>query len=334
MSCHLYPLKQSSEKGNQRVKRFIRLLALAVAIVLAIAACSDDKKDTTTTGAGSGSSSQSSATAPKPTITIGAQDFGESKILAEVYKQGLEAKGFTVKIQELGGFRDLEIKAFDGGTINFAPEYAASTLEFLNGKKGEATGDAEETVNLLDKQLETKGLASFLVSNAVDTNALVMTKAKSDQLGIKSLSDLAAKGANLKLGGPADCETNPFCIPGLKKIYNVDLSANFQALETSAIASALDAGSIDVAVLFSTDGRIKANNYVLLDDDKRMLAADNVIPVAKKDLASNKELTDAVDAITSYVTTDALIDMNKRFDVDKEDAAVIAKDFLVKNNLL
>jgi len=86
--------------------------------------------------------------------------------------------------------------------------------------------------------------------------------------------------------------------------------------------------------LFSTDGRIKANNYVLLEDDKHMLAADNVIPVMKKDLASNSDLASAVNAIGKKITTDALIDMNKRFDVDKEDAAVIAKDFLTQNGLI
>jgi osmoprotectant transport system substrate-binding protein len=207
-------------------------------------------------------------------------------------------------------------------------------LEGLNGKKGEASGDVTATVSKLATQLEAKGLAAFKVTNAVDTNAFVMTKAKSDQLGIKTLSDLASKGASLKLGGPADCETNPFCIPGLKNKYNLDMTANFQALETSAVAAALDAGSIDVALLFSTDGRIVANNYVLLQDDKKMLAADNVIPVAKKDLTSNADLTAAVNAISAYITTESLIDMNKRFDIDKEDAAVIAKDFLTKSGLL
>jgi osmoprotectant transport system substrate-binding protein len=295
---------------------------------LAIAACSSDKK--TTAGAGA----SSATTATKPTITIGAQDFGESAILAEIYKQGLEAKGFKVSIQKLGGFRDLEVKAFDGGTINFAPEYAASMLEFLNGKKGEASSDVAATVSKLGTQLDTKGLAAFTTTTGVDTNALVMTKAKADQLGIKTLSDLASKGASLKLGGPADCETNPFCIPGLKKVYSLDLSASFQALDPSAVASALDAGTIDVALLFSTDGRIAANNYVLLQDDKHMLAADNVIPVAKKDIASNADVSAAVNAISAYITTDELIAMNKRFDVDKDDAAVIAKDFLTKSGLL
>jgi osmoprotectant transport system substrate-binding protein len=298
-----------------------------VIALLVIAACSSDKKITVATAS-------SGQTAAKPKVTIGAQDFGESKILAEVFKQGLAAKGFPTDVQTLGGFRDLEIKAFDAGTINFGPEYAASMLEFLNGKKGEASGDVTATVNKLASQLDAKGLAAFKVTNAVDTNAFVMKKTKADQLGIKTLTDLSAKGKGLKIGGPADCETNPFCLPGLKSAYNLDLSGSFTALETSAIAPALDADTIDIALLFSTDGRIVANNYVLLEDDKKTLAADNVIPVATKELAANTELVTAVNAISAYITTSALIDMNKRFDIDKDDAAVIAKDFLTKSGLL
>ncbi|HEV3225502.1 MAG TPA: ABC transporter substrate-binding protein [Acidimicrobiales bacterium] len=308
------------------------MLAIGMVAVVAIAACSSNDNKATTTGGSSASAGAGGGA--KPTVTIGAQDFGESAILAEIYKQGLAAKGFTTSTQKLGGFRDLEVKAFDGKTINFAPEYAASMLEFLNGKKGEATSDVTATVAKLKTQLDAKGLAAFNASDAVDTNALVMTQAKASSLGISSLSDLATKGKDLKLGGPADCETNAFCIPGLKRVYNLDLSGKFQALEASAIAAALDAGSIDVALLFSTDGRIAAKNYTLLTDDKKMLAADNVVPVATKDLAANSELASAVNAISAKITTDELIKLNKRFDVDKEDAAVIAKDFLTQNYLI
>ena len=65
-----------------------------------------------------------------------------------------------------------------------------------------------------------------------------------------------------------------------------------------------------------------------------MLAADNVVPVVKKDLSSSSDLTSAVNAISKKITTEELIKMNKRFDVDKEDAAVIAKDFLTQNGLI
>ena len=61
--------------------------------------------------------------------------------------------GFTASIQEVGGFRDLELAAFESGDINLAPEYAASMLEALNGNAGEATPDAVETTALLNAAL-------------------------------------------------------------------------------------------------------------------------------------------------------------------------------------
>lgn len=125
-----------------------------------------------------------------PTITIGAQDFGESAILAEVYGQGLEAAGYPVAYQELGGFRDIEIPAFANGEINFAPEYAASMLEFLNEGAGEATGDVDETVELLQGYLADIDLVAFAPADAVDTNTFVVTQETADELGISSLSDL------------------------------------------------------------------------------------------------------------------------------------------------
>ncbi len=286
------------------------------------------------TACGSSSKSSTSSAASAPAITIGAQDFGESAILAQIYKQGLEDKGYKVSIQKLGGFRDLEVTAFDKKTINFAPEYAASMLEFLNNKKGEASGDVDATVAKLQTYLAPKGLVATDASKAVDTNAFVVTKATADKYGLTSLSDLAAKGQALTLGGPADCATNPFCIPGLKSKYGLDLSAKFKSLETGQVAPALDAGQIDVALLFSTDSTIKTKNYVLLTDDKSMLAADNVVPVVTTDLGSNADLAKAINAISATLTTQKLIDMNERYDVQKDDEAVIAKDYLTSEHLI
>jgi osmoprotectant transport system substrate-binding protein len=307
------------------VRRSTKTLLAALAVLAIVAsACGSDKKTSTT--------AQPTDTATKPAdapaVKIGAQDFGESAILSEIYKQGLEAKGYKVSIQKLGGFRPLELTAFDGATINFAAEYAASMLEALNGKKGEATGDVKATTTKLQSYLDAKKLVALEASAAVDTNAFVVTKATADKYGLKSLSDLASKGAGLVLGAPSDCLTNPFCIPGLKSKYGLDLSAKAKSLAPDQIAPALDAGQIDVALLFSTDSRIKTKGYVLLTDDKSMLAADNVVPVVSSELAKVSDLTKVTNAISAKLTTDKLIELNERYDVKKEDAAVIAKDFL------
>lgn len=307
------------------MKRTITTIAVLALGLSFLGACgSDDKKDADTASG-----------AKKVAVTIGSQPFGESEILAEIYKQGLAAKGFATSIVEAGGYRPAEIEAFKQKRFNFAAEYAASMLEGLNDKKGEATGDVTETVKKLEPYLTTIGLTALAASDAVDTNAFVVTKETSDKLGIKSLSDLASKGKDLKLAGPSDCETNPFCIPGLKKTYGLDMSSHFTALDSNtSVADLLDQGKTDVGLLFSTDGRIASKGYVLLEDDKQMLAADNVVPLVSIELGKNADLREATDAITAKLTTEKLVEMNKAYDIDKEDAATIAKQFLEDEGLI
>jgi osmoprotectant transport system substrate-binding protein len=305
------------------------LAAVSFAVMALVAAgCGDDDDD----DAGGGGD----VTVPEGlAISIGAQDFGESAILAEIYSQGLADSGYDTSIQEVGGFRDLEMPAFENGDINFAPEYAASMLEFLNEFAGEATSDVTETVELLQARLDDLNLTALEPSAAVDTNAFVVTQETADDLGLATLSDLAANGQGLTLGAPADCETNAFCIPGLQSVYGLDLSAGFQALETGAIPDALEQGAVDVAVLFSTDAVIAENGWVLLEDDKTMLAADNVVPVVANELVDvyGDIFVDRVNEISAELTTDGLTELNRRYVVDREDAEDIAADWLSENGL-
>jgi osmoprotectant transport system substrate-binding protein len=162
-----------------------------------------------------------------------------------------------------------------------------------------------------------------------------MLKDTADAKGIATLSDLAAKGADLKLGAPQDCETNGFCIPGLKRVYGLDMTANFTPLDFGVIPDSLSEGAIDVGVVATTDGRLAdpKTGWVLLKDDKGMLAADNVFIVITSDVqdAYGDTLTSVLDDVSSKLTTDDLVAMNKRYDVDKDDAQDIAADWLNDN---
>jgi glycine betaine/choline ABC-type transport system substrate-binding protein len=126
-----------------------------------------------------------------PQIVIGAQDFSESLILAQIYSQVLGDAGYDVAVQEVGGFRDLVVAAFDSGDINLTPEYAASMLEFLNDQAGEASSDPAATTELLNGYLADLGLQALTPSPAVDTNAFVVTAETAEEYGMATLSDLA-----------------------------------------------------------------------------------------------------------------------------------------------
>jgi osmoprotectant transport system substrate-binding protein len=316
------------------MRRHLKVIAVLAAFALLGAACGDDDDDTSASG-GDGES-----TVPEgPAISIGAQDFGESQILAQIYQGALENAGYDVDVQDLTGFRELVFDGFDSGDINLAPDYVASQLEFLLADAGEeggqATSDVDETLAKLTPLLEDRGLVALTPSDAVDTNAFVITQQTSDDKGITTLSDLAAKGADLTLGAPPDCETNGFCIPGLMRVYGVDFTAHFSPLEFGLIPDALDAGEVQVGVVGSTDGRLadESTGWVLLEDDKGMFAADNVFPVASQELvdAYGNDFKDLMDSISAALTTDDLIAMNKRYDIDHDDAEDIAADWLSDN---
>ena len=270
-----------------------------------------------------------------PTIVIGAQDFGESAILAQVYGQALEAAGFSVRYQSLGGFRDIVFASFESGDINLTAEYAASALEFLNEQAGEATGDIDETAELLRARLEERGLVALDASPAVDSNAFVVTAETAAARGLSSVSDLTE---DLVLGGPPDCPTNPFCIPGLCDVYGIDLEPNFVSLDGGGplTKAALAGGEIDVAILFSTDGSIAESGWVVLEDDLGLINADNIIPVLTAELVEvyGAEMVDLLNAVSAALDTEGLTELNRRFDIDFEDADVVARDWLEENGFL
>ncbi|MFV0523021.1 MAG: ABC transporter substrate-binding protein [Acidimicrobiales bacterium] len=330
-----------------------RLLAILLGLTVLAAACGDSADSDTSAGTTeSTAADDTGTTAPAddatsddattdeattgdvpdgPTITIGAQDFGESTILAEVYGQALTAAGYPVGHQAVGGFRDVSFAAFESGDVNFTVEYAASALEYLNQFAGEASSDLDATVTALDAQLETRGIVAMAPSEAVDSNAFVVNRPTADG-GVTKISDLTE---DLTLGGPQDCEENTSCIPGLEQVYGIDLSANFVPLDGSGplTVAALAGNEVDVAVLFSTNGAIAANDFVVLEDDKGMIAADNIIPIASDEVfdAYGQDLVDLVDSISSALTTEELTEMNKAFDIDYEDAETIAADWLTAN---
>ena len=310
------------------------LIALVAILALFAAACGDDDDGVASSGGDDGSSEPD---VPEgPAIKIGAQDFGESAILAEIYGQVLEANGYEVEQVSVGGFRDVLLGAFDGGDVNFSAEYAASMLEFLNDFAGEATGDADETVGLLQAELDEIGLVATEPAPAVDTNAFVITQETAEAEGWTNISDLPADGEGVQLGAPQDCETNPFCLVGLQEVYGIDLSGGFTPLESGLVADALaDGGEINIGVLFSTSGRIADEGWVLLEDDMDMLAADNITPVLSDEVAEayGDDLTSLLNEISAAIDTDTLTELNKRFDIDKEDAADIAADFIAEAGL-
>jgi len=309
--------------------RTYRTLALgAASLVLVMSAC---------TSGGSGSPSESAA-GNKPDVSVGSADFWEAAVTAEMYAQALEAKGYTVERHLEIGERPAVHAAFDADEINLIPEY-------LGGLSGQGLGieelssDPQEAWDKMQDALANKGWVSFDFSPGTDADGFAVRQETADEFGLETMSDVAEVADQLTWGVAEGCPTNPVCGPGLKDTYGIDLATlQVESLPpcSTDIATSLNDSAIDVAQVCTTQPEIGSMDLVLLTDDKHLQPAQNLVPIASKDLADagGAELADTLNAITAKLTTEALTQLGVSIVVNHEEIADVARQFLQDNSLI
>jgi osmoprotectant transport system substrate-binding protein len=97
--------------------------------------------------------------------------------------------------------------------------------------------------------------------------------------------------------------------------------------------AALKSGEIQVAVLFTSDADIAIEDWVLLEDDKKLQPSENVIPAIRED-AATPEIIAALDAVSEQLTTEELTELNRQQSQDKQDSDKIAAAWLEEKGLV
>jgi osmoprotectant transport system substrate-binding protein len=295
--------------------------AASLALVLLLGACGSGEDAEGSDGGGS-----------KGRLTVGSDAFPEAQIVGEMYAQVLEDAGYGVERQLSIDAREVRLPAMEEGEVDVAPEYLASLLSVVDPQSTPSTDPAEVTQQL-EQPLADMGLQILQYSEAVDTNAFVVTPETAEANDLSAVSDLAPVAGDMTLGGPAECPERPFCIPGLQETYGVEFG-DFKPLEYgAATVAALESGAVDVALLFSTDALVVERDLVVLEDDKNLQAADNITPLVREE-AATPEVTELLNEVSAALTTENVTDLNARVAVDQEDPATVARDFLEAQGIL
>nr|WP_244502639.1 ABC transporter substrate-binding protein [Streptomyces oceani] len=279
----------------------------------------------------------------KGKLTVGSAGFTESKILANMYSEMLSDAGYDTSIKTVSN-RELYEPALEKGEIDVVPEYAATLAEFLNAKENGAkaaasepvaSSDVDDTVAALRELAEPRGLKVLEVGEAVDQNAFAVTKDYAAEHDLKTLSDLGEKDLEVRLAAGDECAERPYCQPGLEETYGIEISAvDPKGVGTVQSKQAVKDGTDQMVLTTTTDATLDQFDLVLLDDDKDLQNADNVLPVVNAKDAGGKKVSSALNKLTATLTTKQLTELNRKVDAKRQKPADVAEDYLVSQRLI
>jgi osmoprotectant transport system substrate-binding protein len=268
------------------------------------------------------------------TVTVGSKNFTEELILGELYAQSLEHAGIAVTRKLNLGTTDIAMAALGSGAIDLYPEYTGTAL--LNVLKRPPDGDPKRVYQTVKRMYaQSYHLVWLDPAPMNDTQALATTQAVAGREAISTLTDLAPKAGELRLAAVPEFLKRADGLPGLQKRYGGFRFKQVKIVDNGLKYQALAHGDVDVILAFTTEGDLKANNLVVLEDDKHLFPPDQVAPVVREAVIdANPALAKPLNALAPLLTNDVMQNLNLQVDgPQKREPADVARDFLKQNNL-
>jgi osmoprotectant transport system substrate-binding protein len=270
-------------------------------------------------------------------LVVGGKGYTEQLLVASMTEQYLAAKGYNVDKRDGMGSTVLR-KAQENGQIDLYWEYTGTSLITFNKIKERMPADeAFEKIKQLDGK---KGLVWLNRSQANNTYALAMRADEAAAKNIVSISDLAAyvkgEGKDTIFASNVEFAARPDGLKPLQKEYKFKFARkNIKKMNSGLTYQALKTGDVDVSLVFATDGRIKAFNFVVLQDDKGFFPNYALAPVVRQDtLDNNPQLAEQLNALSALLNDDVMSTLNASVDVDGKSIESVAKQFLVDNKMI
>lgn len=311
---------------------------LALALALGIAACGSSGSSSSTSGESSGEESakagaiESNPENAKVSLTIGSKNFPEQEILGEIYAQALAAAGYKVKSDLSLGSETVAWKAVKSGAVSGYPEYASTALtSFFGLEPEEVPADADKAWEKAHEEFEKEGLTAFEPTPFASANAVGTLKTTAEKYHLKTVSDLEGVSEKLSLYGSPECRQRIDCLAGLEKLYGLKFK-EFKPVDISLRYTVLEKGQADLSILFTTDPQLSAekNKFVILEDDKKVFPAGNVIFVTKKKTAeeAGPDYEKTILKVQEGLTLPVMQELDARVELEKETPKAAATAYL------
>lgn len=268
-------------------------------------------------------------------LSIGGKGYTESLLIVEITKQYLQDKGYAVEAKTGLGTAVVR-KALINGQLDMYWEYTGPALVNFHDTPGVPRQEMVAKLNELDAPHGVRWLESSDVNN---TYALAMNKDVAAKLGIQSMSDLAKvmkDGERLTFACNAEFYARSDGLRPMEAFYDLSFPrGDIIRMDSGLTYNALKDRKVDIALVFSTDGRIPAFDFMLLEDDRSYHIPQVMTPVVRVEtLDKHPDIEQLLSDIASNLDSDTMSALNARVDVDRVTLEQVAQEFLTQNNLM
>jgi osmoprotectant transport system substrate-binding protein len=310
----------------------------ALALTIGVAACGSSSDSSSSGGSGSteaesgGGSIVANSENSSVSLTIGSKNFPEQEILGEIYAQGLAAAGYKVKSDLSLGSETVAHKSVKSGAISGYPEYASTALtSFFGLEPEEVPADGTEAWEKANEEFEKEGLVAFEPTPFASANAVGLLKSTAEKYELENVSDLEGVSEKLSLYGSPECRERIDCLAGLEKLYGLKF-ASFHPVDIGLRYKVLEKGQADLSILFTTDPQLsaEADKFVILEDDKHVFPAGNVIFVTTPKVveAAGPDYEKTILQVQEGLTLEVMQELDARVELEKETPKQAAAAYL------
>ena len=272
--------------------------------------------------------------AGRPPVTIGDENLPEQFVLGQLYYQALKAQGFQVTLNQSIGPTQVVMQALATGQLAMYPEY-------LDNWDTQVAGLQQAFASRLDayaagqRYAGAHGLRLLDPTPFSNTDAIAVSFDYAVENQLQSIPDLTKLSSGLTLGGPPQFQQSSTGLPALESTYGMT-PAGFKPLETGAQYQALDQGTVQAAVVNTTDPQLLSGSYPLLRDPADVFGWGNVVPVASAQAlgAEGPTFADTINRVSALLTLPAMRELNSAVVLGGQDPATVAQQFLQDQGIL
>ncbi len=266
-------------------------------------------------------------------IVVGSKNFMENKLLAEIFAQLIEART-DLDVERRLGLAGTQVcfEALRAGAIDLYPEYTGTGLASI--LRHNPTGGARAALTTVRAEFLRRWDLWWLNPLGFDNAyALAVSRSRTADAPLRTISDLAAVSPSMTAGFGYEFIKRPDGLPGLAARYGLTFQ-RVQAMQESLKYRAAGAGEVDVLDIYTTDGRLAAYDFVVLEDDRRFFPPYEASGVIRGDtLRRHPELGAVLGLLTNAFDAETMRRLNYRLQEGGEPVDAVARDALASLRL-